>query len=872
MTRQARIAVWIALGVAGLIVVTIVVANVVSDRLWFSSLGFGSVYDQQLDAKSTLFFGFGIAMGVLVAANVALGFALRPMLVGGPELTGLTRYRAFFAPIHRRSLIAVGVLVGLGAGRIASGHWQTLLMWRYGGRFGVSDPYFHHDAGFYVFDLPWWHFVTEFAMTGLIFSLIAATLVHYLYGGLRLQPVDRHLSHAAGVHLAGLGAAILLLKGVQTWLGRYDLVTRAGDTFSGMSYVGYHSILPGQTLLAWLAVVCGLLLLFAAWRTQWLLSSVAIGLYAIAILGVGVIWPAAMRSASVQGQEITAEKSFVPNNIAATRSAYGLTDVATVTLTATPPTIKVPESNAQVQAVRTDLQRASTSLGLLARAEVGYYPIDGKQAELILGVRRIRGRDEFSAAFANPAGADAAKSTQTWWTAAQLATYLGVKRQSLEVDPARTGYTVVSASGGTHGFSLSSWWTRAAAAIRYADPNLLKASGRLADLRQPLQRVQQLAPWLTLDSQMYPAVVNGRVVWVLDGYTTSATYPESQVSSLAAMTADALNPRPTFGSLAGDNINYIRDSVKVVVDASTGAVTFYAWDETDPILKAMRSAFPGLVQPKTAMSPQLAAVMRYPTTLFSIQRAILSSYRVTNPTAFLAARGRWQVAADAQSPDIAAASTRGLLADASGSLVPMMTTTYTDATDATVAGFLVVNSDIGSRDFGKLELQVLPQSPVVVGPSVVVKRFDEDPRVVALRKKLKTTRDGALLTLPLAGGVLQTETIYGSSVQPGQAKAFVATFGGAIGYGSTLAEAITDISRPHATKPPANASESSVVLVRQADRLLAQADEALANGDLPQYQKDVAKAKVLLDRALRDPAWKAPSAPASPSASSGATH
>src|SRR5690348_13559552 len=274
MTRQARIATSVALGVVVLIIVVIVTANLISDRLWFSSLGFGSVYDAQLGAKSTLFFGFGIAMGVFVAANVALGFALRPMLVGGPELTGLTRYRAFFAPIHRRSLVVVGVLVGLGAGRIAAGHWQTLLMWRYGGRFGVSDPYFHHDAGFYVFDLPWWHFVTQFAMTGLIFSLVAATLVHYLYGGLRLQPVDRHLSRAAGAHVAGIGAAILLLKGLQTWLGRYDLVTRPGGTFSGMSYVGYHSILPGQTLLAWLAVVCGVLLLIAAWRTQWLLSSV----------------------------------------------------------------------------------------------------------------------------------------------------------------------------------------------------------------------------------------------------------------------------------------------------------------------------------------------------------------------------------------------------------------------------------------------------------------------------------------------------------------------------------------------------------------------------------------------------------------------
>lgn len=869
MTRQARIATSVALGVMALVIVIVVAANVISDRLWFSALGFGSVYDNQLGAKATLFFGFGIAMGVLVAANVALGFALRPMLVGGPELTGLTRYRAFFAPIHRRSLVVVGVLVGLGAGRIAAGHWQTLLMWRYGGPFGVEDPYFHHDAGFYVFDLPWWHFVTEFAMTGLIFSLVAATLVHYLYGGLRLQPVDRHLSRAAGAHLAGIGSAILVLKGIQTWLGRYDLVTRPGDTFSGMSYVGYHSILPGQTLLAWLAIVCGVILMVAAWRTQWLLSSVAIGLYALAILGVGVIWPAAMRSASVDGQELTAEHSFVPKNIAATLAAYGLDDVVSTRASGGSPTIKAPQTNAQVLAVRTDLQRASTSFGLLARAEVGYYTVGGKQTELLLGVRRIHGNDLFSAAFANPAGADAAKAPQTWWTAEELEKFLGVKQQPLAIDPTQTGYAVVSSTGGTRGFSLSSWWTRAAAAIRYADPNLLSASGRLADLREPLQRVQQLAPWLTLDSQLYPAVVDGRVVWVLDGYTTSDTYPESQVSSLAAMTADALNPRPTFGSLVGDNLNYIRDSVKVVVDASTGAVSFYAWDEKDPILKAMRAAFPDLIQPKTAMSPQLASVMRYPTTLFSVQRAILATYHVTDPTAFLTTRGRWQVAFDTQTSDVAEAALRGLSASSTGALVPTMSTTYTDATGAIVAAYLTVNNDVGSPDFGTLELRVLPQNPLVVGPSVVAKRFDEDTRVAALRKTLKTTHTGALLSVPLAGGVLQAEAIYGASVQPGQAKAFVATFGGAIGFGPTLAAAIMDISRPHAIKPPADTSESSVALVRQADALLAQGDAALNKGDLTQYQKDVAKAKALLDRALRDPAWRAPTS--SPSATASKT-
>ncbi|MGN6161627.1 MAG: UPF0182 family protein [Marmoricola sp.] len=868
MSRPARIATSVALGVVALLVVVIIAANLVTNRLWFASLGFGGVYDRQLEAKATLFFGFGIAMGVLVAANIALGFALRPMLVGGPEITGLTRYRAFFAPIHRRSLVVVGLVVGLGAGRVASSHWQTLLMWRFGGAFGVKDPYFHRDAGFYVFDLPWWHFVTEFAMTGLVFSLVAATLVHYLFGGLRLQPVDRHLSRAAGAHLAGIGAAILVLKAVQTWLGRYDLVTRPGDTFSGMSYVGYHAILPGQSLLTGMALVCAALLVVAAWRTQWLVSSVAIALYAVAIVGIGVIWPAAMRSTSVDGQELTAEASFVPHNITATRQAYGIATARTIRDAVSTPVVKEPQRDAVVQGVRTDLQRPSAALGLLARADVGYYPVVGKQTELLVGARRIKGHDLFSAGFANPAGATAASATQGWWTPSQLRSFLGLTDASLSIDPARFGYAVVPAagSGAMNGYSLSSWWTRAAAAVRFADPDLMSAGGRLVDFRQPLQRVQQLAPWLTLDPQIYPAVVDRRVVWVLDAYTASATYPESQVASLAAMTADADNPRPTFGSDTGDAVNYLRNSVKVVVDASTGAVTFYAWDEKDPILAAMRAAFPDLVQPKSAIPAPLATVLRYPTLLFSVQRAALATYHLTDPTAFLTNRDHWSVAIDPQNPDLAAPALRGLAVNSTGRLSPTLTSSYTDASGAITQAYLAVDTDVASADFGRLELHVLPQNPLLVGPAVVAKRFSDDSRVVALRTSLKAIRYGALLTVPLQGGVLQAQAIYGADVQPGQAKAFVATFGDGVGYGPTLAAAIMDISRPHPAKT--HASESSLSLVRQADALLAQADVARAKGDLALYQRDVAKAKILLDRALRDPGLKAPTASASPTTGS----
>lgn len=855
MNRRARIASWIGVSLCVVVVCVIVVAHMASTRLWFSSLGFGGVYDRELSAKSTLFFGFGTTLGAVVAANIALGFGLRPALVGGPELTGITRYRAFFAPIHRRSLVLVALIVGVIGGWIASSHWMTLLMWRFGGSFGVRDPYFHHDAGFYVFDLPWWHFVTEFAMAGLLLSLVAATTVHYLYGGLRVQPADRHLTRAAGLHLAGIGAAILLLRAVQVWLDRYDLLTRPGTTFSGMSYVGEHAILPGQTLLAWLAVVCAIALAVAAWRTQWMYSTVALCLYALAIFGIGVIWPSIMQTAKVDGHVVTVESSYAAQNIAATRQAYGLTQVTTSTGSVDEPDVKSLAGNSQIAAIRSDSQLTSTTLGLQSRVTDGYYLIDGRRTEVLLSVKRVGDQDVLMGAFANPAAALGAKADSGWWTPQQMTNYLGTTPESLTIDPVHAGYQAVSSRDPSKGYSLSSWWTRAASAVRYADPDLLGArNSRLVDLRQPLQRVQQLAPWLTLDSQVYPAVVNGRIVWILDGYTTTDRYPESQVASLSAMTATSQNPRPTFGSDTGDSINYINDSVKVVVDASTGAVTFYAWHPDDPILKAMRAAFPGMIQDESAMSSGLLAAVRYPTTLFDVQRAMLSSYHDTDPGSFLKGANPWVNASDPDQTDLAAPALRGLVADASGALVPTLSATYVDAGQTRTVAYLSVNTDSGSKDYGKIQLRVLPAQPVVGTPAMVAKRFLDDPRVVALKKKLKALTAGELVTVPVAGGVLQAETLYGSSVQPGQAQAFVATFGGTVGYGRTLAAAITDIGRPETPKAPA---VSSMQLLRQVEALLAKADTE--KGDPAKYHADVDRANALLKKALRDPALAIPS-------------
>lgn len=784
MSRWARVVATGLLSVAGLVGLAVGAAAKVSDRLWFGSLGYSAVYDRQLIAKTVLFFGFGSTVALIVVSQVALAFMTRPKLTVGEDLAGLAQFRAYLAPIRHRVLIALGLVLGLIAGRLAASHWSTLLMWRFGRDFGTEDPYFHRDAGFYVFDLPWWHVVSDFVMTGLILALLAATIVHYLYGGLRLQAAGHHLTRVAGVQLAALGAVILTVKGAQSWLGRFDAVTATGTAFSGMSRANLEVGIPGQELLAWAALICAGLLSVAAWRGRWLVSMVGLSIFALLGVGVGALWPAALRAS----ENVSRDTSFVANNIAATRTAFGLTGIAVkripVTLLPTP-----TEVLSAGRKVRADYGLTNPTLGVLGRLEVGYYSIAGHHSELIVGVRQEKGHDVLSVAFANPG--DAGKNGLGWWTPEQLQQRLGVTPQAarLAIDPVQFDTQVVERSSRVAGYSLDSWSTRFFASINHRDASLLNvgSGARLTDLRQPLQRAQKLAPWLTLDSQPYPTVVNGRVLWVIDGYTTSATYPESQLMSLNAMTTNAATPHPTFGVQKSDVINYIRNSVKVVVDASSGAVDFYTWDTNDPIVVAMDAAFPGLLKPRTSMPSALISALRYPTTMFVAQRAMMVNYRETNPATFLAERGRWLVQNDLRRP-LVAEPQRGWVGQ-----VPSVSSVYLNKEkDRTVAIFLAT-SNVTAGASANLELREFTGDKVI-SPDLAVRRFASDPRVVAFHNKTPRTTDGSLLAVPMGRSLLYVRGIFEEGLQPGSAKAFMATFGARVGFGPTLADAIRDLS------------------------------------------------------------------------------
>src|SRR5690348_11174840 len=253
-----------------------------TDRLWFDSLGFGSVFTKLIWTRITLFLVFGLLMALVVGANLLLAYRLRPIFrPNSPEQVGLDRYREVITPIRRILLIATSLVIGIFAGASGAGQWRDFLMWTNRQSFGRADPYFHKDIGFYVFSLPWLHYLVDFGMTAVVLGLIAAAIVHYLYGGIRLQTPGDKLTGAAQVQVSVLLGLFVLLKGADYHLDRFDLTSQTGSLITGMTYTRDHAVLPSKNILMAIAVICALLFFANVFRRTWLLPGVGLALFVL---------------------------------------------------------------------------------------------------------------------------------------------------------------------------------------------------------------------------------------------------------------------------------------------------------------------------------------------------------------------------------------------------------------------------------------------------------------------------------------------------------------------------------------------------------------------------------------------------------------
>ncbi|HEX6247672.1 MAG TPA: UPF0182 family protein [Nocardioidaceae bacterium] len=929
-----------------------------TDRLWFRSVEYGSVFTKLLSTRVLLFVVFGLIMAAFVALNLFLAYKYRPMFrPASLEQASLDRYREVVDPMRRWLLIGVSVVLGLFAGASGAGKWREYLMWRNSTEFGQTDPYFNRDVGFFVFDLPWLHYLVGFAMTATVLALIAAVVMHYLYGGIRLQ--DRHdrLSGAAQVQISVLAGLFVLFKAADYWLDRFDLTSDTSGLITGITYTDDHAVLPSKEILTFIALITAVLFFANVFRRTWMLPSVGLALLVLSAVLLGAVWPGLVQQFQVRPSEPDKESPYIQKNIEATRAAYDIDDVE---ITPYPANVSVSteqlkEDAQSIPGIRLldpalvsdtfeQLQQVRGYYSVPDVLDVDRYPVNGEQRDMVLAVRELNqaglpdsqrnwanlhtvythgfgviaaygnqrnsegelvdndGEPEWAEQDIPPKGDLSAQSEDGY----QPRIYFGEQSplysivgstedgRSVEFDIPEGEGTGSAAETNTYdgkaGVPVGNLFNKLLYAVKFSEPNIVLSNrvnenSKILYDREPRLRVQKVAPWLTVDGDSYPAVVDGRVVWILDAYTTTDRYPMSEKRSLSEMTRDSLQPETAYATLPTDEINYMRNSVKAVVDAYDGTVTLYEWDEQDPILQAWSAAFPGAVEPKDSIPDSVRAHMRYPEDMFKVQRNILAQYHVTQPTTFYEGSDQWEIPQDPTNKTQNQPPYRLSVRTPAGGDEPVFshTSVYVPKNRQNLAAFISVDADAAQDDYGKIRILRLPGSTQIPGPSQIANQFGADQQIQDARLAFTRTNseviDGNLLTLPVGDGLLYVQPLY-TRRESGEGRYPVlryvlVSFGKEVGFGPTLTSALDDVlskidpsneaigdpeaepgNEPTQPEPePGGGGGGGVApdvesLLADAEEAFTEAEQALQDGDLAAYQEATERARRLVAEAL----------------------
>lgn len=932
--------------------------------LWYGSVGFTAVYRTELLTQLGLFVVGLLVAGGLIWSSLAIAYRTRPFVIPRtPAEEVMEQYRRAIEPLRRTASIVIPAFFGILAATTLVAAWKDLLLWMNGGDFGVKDPQFGMDVGFFVFSMPWLETLVGFATMALVMALVAALAAHYVYGGLQL-PGRGPSSGAAYIHLGILGALLFLVRGAAYWLDRYAASYHTTELMTGIRYTDDNAVLPGRAVLAMAAVGCALLFLSVVWTRSWRLPIISfVVLVGLSVI-IGGIYPALLQSIKVGPSQQSLEAPYIDRNIKATRAAFGIdkvqvTDYAATT-NASPATLRSDAQNIPgIRIMDPNVISTSFKQNEAQRSfytfpdvlDVDRYSIDGKTADAVVAARELNlegvpaGQRNWLndhtvythgygvvAAYGNRRSAKGDMvtfmsgfgSTGPDGKPYEPRIYFGEESPTYSIVGSAAGvapreFDYPSGSGGdaqakntyagTGGVQLSSFARRLAYAITLREPNLLlsdavNSDSRILDHRTPTERVESVAPWLTLDGNAYPAVVDGKVLWILDGYTTSATYPNSRLTDLKDATSDSVTETSAaVTSLANGQINYIRNSVKATVDAYSGAVTLYAWDESDPVLRAWMRTFPGAVRPLTEMSGDLMTHVRYPQDLLKIQRVVLARYHITDPSAFYSGNDVWAVPKD-PTHDTQDQPTYYQSISMPGQDAPAFSLTSTFVPAGTgpqiLRGFLAADGDAGSSSgqrsdgYGSLRLLALPPNSTVAGPSQVENKIEsatvasQNPEQrLDLRAFINQNRGsgatftfGNLLTLPVGGGLLYVQPLYVQQAKTGGSSplnvATVAVFGDKIGWGDTLGQALDGVfgttdgggvdtgTDPGTTTPPSTGgggtTDSLAAAIARAQAAYDDGQKALKAGDFTAY----GEAQKRLEAALTDIAKLAPKPTSTP--------
>jgi hypothetical protein len=935
--RRHRARWWIA-GLVVLVIILLIslrsLANIYTDSLWFSSVNFHNVFSTLLVIKLGLFGVFGAIFFAVLWVNLVVCDRIAGRdIVLAQEDELVRRYQQYIRPYSGRIYVAIAFVLALIGASGTISQWNNWILFRHGGNFGVTDPQFHKDIGFYVFKLPFLIFCVDWTLAILIVTLAVTLVFHYFNGGIQPQRGLPRVRPPVKAHISVLLALIALDKAVGYIFQRWSMVNASDGYVNGAGYTDVHARLPAELLLVFVSIGAALILLYNIRRQGWTLPVLAVGIWAFVALVVGIIYPALLQALKVNPAQSSLEAPYIHRNITATRAGYNLNDVSVHSF---PATTTISPSQTVLNARTIDNIRQwdpdpSISLETFQRLQgiksyyafpslgVDRYVLGGVFNPVLIGVREISPSGVPSQTWVNTHlqythgnAAAVAPANQTTNTTnanpvfavggipptssqglpkiTQPNVYFGLgesgyvvaNTKQAEVDYQQAnGNNIESHYNQNGGVQLSNFFSRAAFALRLGDFNLLISSqitdkSRIMFVRDPIAMAQKAAPFLSFDHDPYAVISNGQIDWILDGYTTTSNYAYSQ---------NAGTQQVAFGSTLPGSYNYVRNSVKVVVNAYTGQMTFYDIDPSDPILQAYSAAFPHMFLPLRDMSPPLRAHLRYPEDIFSIQSAIYGRYHLTSPQQFYAASNAWQLSPTAgagpQSQALLAQNTynnQGQLVSTTPARMSPQYQVYSlpgaDPTNPdnqvfTVSdGFVPATQSTGSSssqnfnltawmvglsdptDYGHLNLYQVPQG--TVGPANADAEIQADNNVSSaitlLNQHGSQVLLGETLMVPIANSMVYIRPLYVAASTNPQPKLeyVIAVLGGTVEFDTSLSAVMSDITHvalPSSTNGGSSAGTvpaalASILAQAQTDYDNAQA--ALKAQNLSQYQADIA--------------------------------
>jgi len=915
--------------VAVLVVGFLIFTNIWTDRLWYDSFGFGPVFSTLLWTRIALFAIFGLFLGVVVVGNLVLAHRLRPQASGDSASELLNRYREAIGGRFTVFLVGIGVVVTLFGGGAGAAQAMSFQAWRNATPFGQTDPEFGLDLSFYLFTYPWVRFVLSYLFGTLVFTIIVVGVLYFLLGAVRMAESGssdrrRLASPAAQAHLSVLVGLALLVKAADYWMDIYGLSIQDHTLLTGITYTSATANVNALRVLAVIAVLCALMFFVNAVLRRWAVPIVGLVLMVLSGLVLQLAYPGAVQQFTVVPQEPDREAPYIERHIAATREAYGVADVE-VTPYAAKTTVSAGQLRQDAEALPgirlldpavispafTQGQQLRGFYQFPSMLDVDRYTLEGTVTDSVVGVREIdttkldnQTWNTLHTVYTHGFGLVAAYGNQVApggepsWIVGDIPP----QGQLTEHEPRiyfgelHTDYSIVGAPQGAEpieydtpdgasttytgkgGVPIGDLFNRLLYAIKFGDINILiseavNPESKIIYDRTPQQRVQAAAPWLTVDSNSYPAVVDGRIVWVVDAYTTSNSYPNSERTSLRDSTNDSQTARNPSGGQIDTQINYLRNSVKAVVDAFDGTVTLYGWDENDPVLRTWQKVFPNTVKPKSEIPASLLQHLRYPEDQFKVQRSILGRYHITDPRVWYQQSDLWTVPGDPVPDTGSGLESPYYLSvrwpdeeDANFS----MTTTYVPYQRQNLAAFMAVNADAASPDYGRIRILQMSESTKIDGPQQTFNAMTSNPAVAeALRPYLNqgsaSASYGNLLTLPVGGGLLYAMPVYvqrsGSTGAYPVLRYVIVRFGDAVAIGATLQEALDTVFAGDAGADTGEGGQgngsgkvdnpAAIAALAAAQKAFEEADAALKAGDLATYQAKIKEAQAAIEKAQR---------------------